>query len=39
MTAIFLKMLTSSAIIGLITVLLIALTPLLDKRCASKSRR
>lgn len=36
MTAIFLKMLTSSAIIGLITVLLIALTPLLDKRCAAK---
>lgn len=36
MTAIFLKMLTSSAIIGLITVLLIALTPLLNKRCAAK---
>lgn len=36
MTAIFLKMLTSSVIVGLITVLLIALTPLLNKRCAAK---
>lgn len=36
MTAIFLKMLTSSVIVGLITVLLIALTPFLNKRCAAK---